>query len=199
MTDQDYFTQSPTHAETSINDIVQEGHEDAEALLDEKVGGVKRALLQSPEKEPKAKKAKPTTSPKKAKSPKKSAKSTTSSSSKKSTPKTPKSGAKSASKTSSSKPTSTAAKKKKLAALEAQEEEHKQALEKLRREKTKQQAKLAKLEESQGPVCVAPKLTTMDIFNGSASVLDAFSRAENFFPTEAVDDAITVWNFLNTF
>lgn len=46
---------------------------------------------------------------------------------------------------------------------------------------------------------MAPKLTTMDIFNGSASVLDAFSRAENFFPTEAVDDAITVWNFLNTF
>ncbi len=75
----------------------------------------------------------------------------------------------------------------------------KTSLERLRKEKSKQQAKLTKLEESQGPIYVAPKFTTLDIFNGSASVLDTFSRAENFFPTEAVDDAITVWNFINTF
>jgi hypothetical protein len=93
----------------------------------------------------------------------------------------------------------TATKKKKLAALEAQEEELKQTLERLRRDRSKQQAKLTKLEESQGPVIVAPKYTTMDIFNASNSILDTFSRAENFFPTESVDDAITVWNFLNTF
>lgn len=60
--------QSPVHAETSINDImdVDDSHVQVGDDEQEKVG-VKRALLQSPEKG--AKKAKTTPSPTKAKRP----------------------------------------------------------------------------------------------------------------------------------
>jgi hypothetical protein len=55
----DYFAPSPVHAETTINEVIEEGHMDSADLAEATVG-VKRALLQSPEKS--AKKARVTSS-----------------------------------------------------------------------------------------------------------------------------------------
>lgn len=65
MSEESYFAQSPAHADTSINDIVEEGH-NVDEKDEVKVAGVKRALLQSPEKSQKKSKTS-NESPKKSK------------------------------------------------------------------------------------------------------------------------------------